>query len=240
MLGDVLAGSLVKPKVGQWAWYTLTDNQTKMNYALRQAIVGEEKVGRKTGYWVEIELVPELGYPAVYKMLLTGPASDPKNLHRLMVRQGTDAASEVPVETMAGQVEDAPEQKRTNLGDAEVQTVAGTLTSEHVILSSDDHAVELWLNDDVRPMGIVRMRAAHGELMLREYGEGGENGQSRIDQRVAPEERRKPSIETEVLDSPDASRALEEERQGPPAEEAPTPDEPTPEAEGPRKNFNTP
>ena len=32
VLGDVLAGKLVKPEVGQWAWYNLIDGSTQKRY----------------------------------------------------------------------------------------------------------------------------------------------------------------------------------------------------------------
>ena len=96
LMGDVLAGKLVNPEPGVFAWYDLMDAATQRIFYVRQAVVGEEKAGRKKGYWVETEVVPQTGFPAVYKMLVTGPASEPGNVHRLIVREGRGPAQELP------------------------------------------------------------------------------------------------------------------------------------------------
>lgn len=224
IIGDVLAGKLVKPKVGQWSWYDLVDTQSKRRYVLRQAIVGSEQVGRETGYWVEIELVPELGFPAFYKLLLTGPASNPANVHRVLLKEGKDPVQELPTEGLAGVPENAEAPKQSSLGRVDVETPGGKVKAEHVILTQPDGAVELWLNDDVRPTGIVRMRAVYGELILRNHGEGGENAVSKLDQLAAqpgtPGEGG-PHIEVEVVDQPDTSRLKPESRADAPAAEKP-------------------
>ncbi len=196
VLGDVLAGKLVKPVVGQWAWYNLVDADSQKTYLLRQAIVGEEKVGRKTGHWLEVEIVPDIGFPSVYKMLLTGPASDPKNVHRLLIRQGDSPVNEVPVDQQAA----APANdnaKRRSQGDVDIETPKGVISAEHVVVNEGGAKVELWLNDSVRPMGIVRMHGPQGELTLRDYGDGGENAKSRLDMFAGKEGSAGRSIEVE-------------------------------------------
>jgi len=95
IMSDLMNGKLINPEVGAYAWYSLKDTVTGREFFLRQAIVGEERVKRKTAYWLETELVPRVGFPSVYKMLLTGPASDPKNVHRLIVREGDGVVQEV-------------------------------------------------------------------------------------------------------------------------------------------------
>ena len=77
LLGDVFSGKLINPEVGVWASYELTDKSNGAKYFMRQAIVGSEQVKKKDGFWVETEVRPMQGFPTVYKMLITGPASDP-------------------------------------------------------------------------------------------------------------------------------------------------------------------
>jgi hypothetical protein len=97
VISDVFSGSLVNPKVGAWAWYDINGGLTADGGvirlgAMRLAIVGEEKVRDKQGYWLEMEYVPSVGYPSVYKMLLTGPAKDPANVHKMFRAGRTRAA----------------------------------------------------------------------------------------------------------------------------------------------------
>ena len=181
LVSDVLAGKLVKPKVGQWAWYELRDQVSGQRFVLRQAIVGEEKVGRKNGYWVELEVIPPVGYTVVYKMLLTGPASDPKHMHRLIVRDGLAGPQEITVAAEPEeQSEKPPKPKRKSLGMEEIETEGGVVRAEHLVVTTGGRTSEMWVNDEVRPMGIVRMVSPDGELLLRSYGEGGEEARSVI------------------------------------------------------------
>jgi hypothetical protein len=182
---------------------------------MRQAIVGEEKVGRKTGHWLEVEVVPDIGFPTVYKLLLTGPASDPKNLHRLLVRQGDDPVSEVPIDQSA-KPEDGEKGKRVKQGKADIETPAGVIKAEHVVVEDSGASIELWLNDAVRPMGVVQMKGPQGELTLRNYGEGGENALSRLTMFDSPNATRRNTtrIETGLVDPPDEMRNRTDGRAG--------------------------
>ena len=189
VIGDVLAGKLVKPKVGAWAWYDVKDAATGQAFVLRLAIVGEKEVLRKQGYWLEVEVVPLVGYRSVYKMLLTGPASDPANVHKLLQREGTGEVVEVVLEKPPEKDEagaapneetEAKEPKRTLLGREDVKTEGGVVPAERYELIEGKRQVEIWLNEDVRPMGLVRLKSATGELMLRHYGAGGPDARSVI------------------------------------------------------------
>ena len=174
MLGDVLAGKLIEPETGVYAVYDLNDSSTGQRFLLRQAVVGEETVGSEQGYWVEVEITPELGYPIVYKALLTGPASDPKNIHRIVLQQGDETPVEVPTASLASEEEKEP--ARVSKGSGPIETPAGTLEAEHFVISdpaTPDEQTEVWINEEVRPMGVVRMVSPNGELQLRRFGKGG-------------------------------------------------------------------
>lgn len=198
VLSDVLTGKLVKPKVGQWAWYDLLDAPSGRKFALRQAIVGKEKVGRKNGHWLEIEIVPDVGAISIYKMLVTGPASDPKNIHKIRFKQGSDAAVDVPVDALEAAPEDSGNAKRSSKGTVMLDTAKGPIESEHIVIQDGSSTYQIWLNDDVRPMGLVRMDSPNGKLFLRDYGEGGESGMSKADLETAPAPPSTLTVKTEV------------------------------------------
>ena len=186
VVNDLLGGDLVDPKVGQWLWYELRDAQGHKQFALRQAVVGEEKVGRKKGYWVEFQVVPEVGYETVYKVLLTGPASDPRNIHKVLYKRGLQ-----PVQELApGDGEDggAPRPKRTSHGAEDVLTGSGVLRAEHIEITQDGETIRLWVNDDVKPSGIVKLRTSEGEMLLRSQGLGGYYAESALERAKAPGE----------------------------------------------------
>jgi len=190
VIGDILAGRLVKPKVGAWAWYDLKDAASGQAFVLRLAVVGEKEVRRKVGYWLEVEIVPLVGYRSIYKMLLTGPASDPANVHQILQREGTADVVEVELEEPGKESEpeepQKPEPKRTLLGREDVQTQGGPVAADRYELLDGDHRSEVWLNEDVRPMGLVRLKSATGELVLRRHGVGGPDGRSVIHEPPVP------------------------------------------------------
>jgi len=187
MVSDLMSGKLIDPEVGVFAWYTLTDSASDREYFLRQAVVGEEKVGRKAAHWLETELVPKVGFPSVYKMLLTGPAEDPRNVHRLVVREGQGAPEEVEIDRSLKP--DEGEVTPRSASGTVVLTVAGEeIATEHYVIESNGEKTEIWVSDQVRPMGLVRMKSPQGELMLQRYGVGGQDGKSAIPELQSPAE----------------------------------------------------
>jgi len=180
VINDLLAGRLLDPKVGQWAWYTLHSADDQEHYAVRQAIVGSEPVGRRTGYWLEVEVVPEAGYKTIFKMLLTGPANDARNVHRIIAKHGLDPAFEVPVEEQIPD-ERPPRARRRSQGMEDVLTSSGVIRAERFSVTQGEQELDLWLHDAVLPTGIVRMRSADGEMIIRRYGTGGRYAESLIE-----------------------------------------------------------
>jgi hypothetical protein len=189
IVSDVFSGALIKPEPGVYAWYDLKDNTEGKTFFLRLAVVGEEKVNRKKGHWLETEVIPQVGFPAVYKMLLTGPAGDPKNIHQIIVKEGLRAPESIPVDhsTDAKTGTDSGE-KRESLGKEKIATGQGEIEAEHVVITkpkqdnpAEVQKMDVWLNDEVRPMGIVKMTSADGELLLQRYGKGGADGTSHMD-----------------------------------------------------------
>ena len=188
-LGDFLAGNLVKPAEGQWAWYDIAEKASGLTYSVRQAIVGSEKVGKKTGWWFEMEVVPPVGFTQVYRMLLTGPASDPKNIHKMIVEDGQSPPREIPVDPESAETADKgamQSAERTLVGTETVKYLKGSIEAEHYVFDAEDGKVDVWINDAVAPTGIVRIASANGDLILREYGVGGDEGRSPAIQPTEP------------------------------------------------------
>lgn len=180
IVGDLLAGKLVNPTVGQWAWYDLAAGKGEKQFVVRQAIVGEEKVGRKKGYWVEFEIVPEVGFRAVYKMLLTGPASSPENIIRVIEKNGPEPAVEIEVDQKAAEAARPPEPERKLVGAEKVATLEGEVQAEHFEIQSGGKKMDVWINEKVNPSGIVKLKSIDGEMTLRNHGDGGEYASSVI------------------------------------------------------------
>ena len=180
VLGDVFSGKLINPEVGVWAGYELVDAASGAKFYLRQAIVAGEEVKRKPGYWVETEVRPMQGFPMIYKMLLTGPANDPKNIHQLIVKEGNSAPQSVPVpqDGYAGN----SDAQRTLVGQEKVKIGSGEeVDSTHYSVGDGDAKADIWLNDTVHPLGIVKMTSKEGQLTLQRMGTGGPESRSLLD-----------------------------------------------------------
>jgi hypothetical protein len=180
VMSDLIAGQLLRPEPGVFAWYQLIDQATGTKYFLRQAIVGAEKVKKKQGYWLETQVQPETGYGVVYKMLLTGPATDPANIHKIIMQEGTQPPQELDIDPKARPESALASGEQRLVGNEEIATPQGTLVCQHFTVDGEKGPTDLWLNDSVRPMGVVRLRSPEGELMLQRFGQGGADGESVI------------------------------------------------------------
>lgn len=212
---DVLSGKLVRPEKGVWAWYDLKESSSEKEFLVRIAVVDEEKVGSKAGFWLEMEVVPLVGYRSVYKMLVTGPADNPDNVHRLIQRDGTAPPQEVSLEKAdkpkgKQKKDESRKSQRSLVGKEQVETQDGQIEAEHYILQGDEKA-DIWLNDEVRPMGVVRMVSSSGVLSLRNYGKGGENARSVMDEKVPTEPNvDEPEVKVEVrVEKPESTSPAE-------------------------------
>ena len=184
VMGDVMSGKLVNPSVGVWAWYEVKDTASGERLFLRQAVVGETKVDGKNGYWIETEVVPHVGYPIIYKMLLTGPAGDPKNIHKVIVREGANGPQEMAVDPSAPPSKGLGTGDRKAAGKENMELAQGSVEAEHVVVEQNDKKTELWTSDKVPPMGIVKLVSTDGELLLQRYGKGGPDGESAMDKKL--------------------------------------------------------
>ncbi|MBI1318397.1 MAG: hypothetical protein GC168_05515 [Candidatus Hydrogenedens sp.] len=176
-LQDVLAGKLVKPEVGVWAWYEIDDPATDEKVQLRQAITAEERVKRKDGFWVETLIRPQVGFPVVYKMLLTGPATDPGNVHAVYYQAGTEPPVEVPLDELEVQAEPTEIEQLEPLEEVNMPTPQGNILCRHYKLAD---GTEVWTSDELPPLGIVRLQSDKGNMVLQRYGKGGPDAAAQL------------------------------------------------------------
>lgn len=184
VVGDIISGSLINPENGVFAWYDVRDVKTGKQFFMRQAIVGEEKVKGKNGYWLETEVVPQVGFPIVYKMLITGPASDPANIQEVYLKDGPGEPEKLtldPGATDTGQSINGG--KRTSAGMEALETPQGPIEAEHILIERDGITTEVWISDQARPTGIVKMVSPEGELILRRFGVGGADAVSAFERK---------------------------------------------------------
>lgn len=208
-LSELLAGKLIDPEVGQWALYDLHDQDGQLVLGLRQAVVGEEKVGRKTGYWVELELVPKLGLRTIYRMLLTGPANDPKNVHQVWTKTELDEPQQLELDPESlKELAGGKKPKRKKIGEEIVETESGPVEAMHYRYSIDDEEVSLWHSDDALPTGLVRFQSKNGDVLLRSHGQGGQFGLSAMfpSEADAAEEPLTPGPLRVIVRTPDGER----------------------------------
>ena len=198
VLSDIMSGALINPEVGAFAWYELKDNESGRKLFMRQAIVGEKAVDGKKGYYLETEVVPEIGFPIVYRMLLTGPATSVENIHEIMVREGMNPPENLPVDVLNPGGEDGGEGKRSSVGMEKLATPAGDLEAEHFVIEEGGGKTEVWVNDEIRPMGIVKLVSPEGDLMLTRHGVGGPDGESAMDKKPAEEKSQDVTVRVET------------------------------------------
>lgn len=180
-MADVLAGQLVQPEVGAFAWYRVVEADTRAASFMRQAIVGKKRVNRKTGWWLETQVIAPAGQTTVYKMLLTGPASDASNIHEIVIQRGTNPPEHIRVDEAPPTTPVATDLPRTSLGMEKIQTRMGDIEAEHFVVGEPEApAMEIWINETIPPMGIVRVLSPEGELLIQRYGKGGKDGESAI------------------------------------------------------------
>ncbi len=201
-LGNLLGGELIDPRPGIYAWYEVEDAKTGQVLFMRQAIVGEERVGRRDGYWLEIEIVPREGIPAIYKMLVTGPASDRDHLHKVVAKPGAGPRVELPVDELFAEDEHPPAPQR--LGEETISTQQGEIPCvRYALEQADGSTVQVWLSDLARPTGLVKMESDTGRLILTRTGEGGPHGATALPEPGAGDDDDGPTSNITVRVEPD-------------------------------------
>jgi len=155
-----------KPVVGGWAEYRMTP-QKEAPTRMKVAIVGKEG----PAYWYETQL--NAGGNIVTKVLVSGDPKDQKNVKRMIMKQGSEPAMEMPVMSRTGSVKtQQPEGKVIDKGMEKITVPAGTFTARHVRYQQGKDVVDTWVSDKVSPYGMVKTKSKDMEMVLLGYGSG--------------------------------------------------------------------
>ncbi|MCL6567095.1 MAG: hypothetical protein K6U09_11820 [Acidobacteriia bacterium] len=153
------------------------------------AVVGEEKAGEKTAYWLEMRMqAPDKGRVIVKSLVVfEGQKSDAL---RLIVQSEDELPMEFPVQmrrNMSNSTNPAAEDIRAiaeHVGTETITTPAGSFTCEHFRMK--DGSGEAWVSQKVAPYGIVKMTSREGSMVLLKVL-AGERSQIRGEpQKMAP------------------------------------------------------
>ncbi|MEN6446139.1 MAG: hypothetical protein ABFD70_00160 [Syntrophaceae bacterium] len=155
-----------KPVVGGWAEYRMTP-QKEAPTRMKVAIVGKEG----QAYWYETQL--NAGGKIVTKVLVSGDPKDQKNVKRMIMKQGSEPAMEMPVMSQGTPVKaQRPEGKVIDKGMEKITVPAGTFTARHVQYQQGKDVVDTWVSDKVSPYGMVKTKSKDMEMVLLGYGTG--------------------------------------------------------------------
>ncbi|GEM_PF-3279701 len=225
----VMRGEVIARDAGVFAWYDLRDAQSGDALFLRQAVVGTGRKDRAEGVWLETEVVPRIGFPVLYKVLIDVSGEKAGRILEGQMREGYDPPQPLDVKNMdALPTGDLSGGQLEVVGTESVETPSGNIDACHVkVTRQDGKTIELWLAPDVTPTGIVHMRTDDGEMKLRFFGRGGADGSSAMD--------RPPPFESNVTTKVTTQSGTAVEVAPPGSSPTPAPPESPDKA---RKNFN--
>lgn len=66
--------------------------------------------------------------------------------------------------------------KKKLIGEEEVQYKNGKIKTKHYKIEEDNKSKEVWLNDEIKPLGIVKLSTNEGDMILIKFGKGGDRG----------------------------------------------------------------
>jgi hypothetical protein len=162
-----------KPVVGSGAQYQMTAKGRTMDFAY--AIVGQEDVDGKTGYWMEIRSQGgEMPGEMVMKQLMVLEGDKPQ-IKRMIMQPAGRTPMEMPVGMMSGMGQRGRAPQQGQQGDSspgemvgsEIITVpAGTFECEHYRKQEQNGPVDVWVSTKVSPYGMVKMTSAESTMVL--------------------------------------------------------------------------
>ena len=168
-----LCRSAAQLTVGQWASYTLGGGQDE-GAQVRLAIVGSERHGDSTLYWLEIKHsgAPNAAHNAVWQALVPGLGAELVGIRALVWQQGDQPAMRFP-DQMVSMLGQQMGQTNPTLGMVLHCASAHVVGWETVIVPSgsvralhvtDAEGNEAWRVRDV-PFGFVKVRMKNGAMM---------------------------------------------------------------------------
>lgn len=156
------------PVVGGWSEYQITSKSEKP-IKMKIAIVGKEG----DAYWYESVMEGGRGGKIISKMLVSGHPNDPKNIKKMIFKQGNEPAMEMPIGMMP-QTQPAQEQKGKLIdkGTETIKVPAGSFKAQHMQYQDAEGIVDLWAHKGVSPYGMVKSQSKDFEMVLTGYGTG--------------------------------------------------------------------
>lgn len=154
------------PVVGAGAEYQTQSPAQQQPTAATVAIIGEEDVNGKAGYWREESWQnPRAGGTAYMKMLIV---MDGDNLRGVKIVQQLHGSRpiELPMQMFGNGPEPQPAditKQAQDLGSESVTVPAGTFTCEHYRTAEGD---DVWISSKASPWGLVKMTGNHGNMTL--------------------------------------------------------------------------
>lgn len=156
------------PVVGSGAVY-LTEARGKRQ-EMELAVVGAERVGSETGYWLELTMQdPDYGQFVMKTLYVArGGKLDPR---RIIVQMAGQPPMEIPAQMRArmGMATDDPvadvREGSVLVGETRVQTPAGAVVCQQYRSAGGDS--DVCISADVFPYGVVRSSGPRGSLALQ-------------------------------------------------------------------------
>lgn len=177
---DLFKGKILSSEPGVWAFYEIMDKTQKTRLLLRQSITGTEKIdGETTALWLESEIIPTEGFPSVFRFLISYDKNGKEKIHKIVMREGANPPQNIEGQSMSETTENTL--KKKFIGEEEIEFKNGKIKTKHYEIEEDNTVKEIWLNDEVKPLGIVKLSTNEGDMILVKYGKGGEESRSALD-----------------------------------------------------------
>jgi hypothetical protein len=151
------------PVVGEGANYQMVDEKG-ITRQFEITVVEKDSSG---GYWQEMAIQDPKGETVYMKMLLAKQGSD-----LIIQRSIVQTPGRPPMELTSMMQNQAKPQKldyraeAQNLGTESVTTPAGTFSCQHWRTTKENDNADIWINDKVKPWGLVKTSSKSGTLTL--------------------------------------------------------------------------
>jgi hypothetical protein len=153
-----LAVDLKKAKLGDWSEYSMSAGPRSGK--LRWALISRE--GENHTLEMTMEGGPQMGGQkmALQMTLVPNPTTASKPVKKLVMQMGTMDPMEMPLDMpgMQGQRFEKPDpKKKVGQGKEQLKVAAGNFSTDHYRDTVPQGTVDVWVNDTVVPLGLVKM-----------------------------------------------------------------------------------
>lgn len=156
---------IFNPVVGSGGEYEMTaEKGTKM--VMEIAVVGEESVAGKDGYWFEMTMSNSPMGQMVMKSLTVVDGTDTV-VSRMIMQMGSRPPMEMPTQMTKSSAQKQPADIRDraeDVGSETITTPAGTFTTEHYKMK--DGSGDAWVAAKAGPYGLVKFQGKESTMVL--------------------------------------------------------------------------